>query len=147
MLFSYSFLPALRIFVNTPTLLVAAVSALALFEGVKYASFLALAFSVLETLIKGTNTLIFPLFYTAFAIVCVWLFESFFVKNFFAWLCYTAGGLVLHATLTLFKPVANWGITAADIFVQNTLPAFAMSIAFSLPLYPRFKWVKRKTDK
>lgn len=147
MLFSYSFLPALGIFVNTPTLLVAAVSSLALFEGAKYASFFALIFSVLETLICGTNTLIFPLFYTVFAIVCTWLFESFFVKNYFAWLCYTLGGLLIHALISLFAPVSNWGIVATDIVLQTTLGSFALSAVLSLPLYPLFKLAKKKTDK
>lgn len=147
LLFSYSFLPALRIFVNTPNLLVAAVSSLALFEGVRYASFFALIFSVFETLILGTNTLIFPLFYTAFAIACTWLFESFFVRNYFAWLCYTLGGLFVHACISLFAPVANWGIGGGAIILENTLPAFAMSAILSLPLYAIFKALKQKTDK
>ena len=146
-LFSFSFLPALGIFKNTPILLVGAVSCLALFEDVRYASFFALIFSVLETLILGTNTLIFPLFYTAFAILCTWLFESFFVKNFLAWCCYTLGGLVIHAVLSLFAPVGNWGITALDIMAEKTLPTLLMSAVLSLPLFWLFKKVKRKTDK
>lgn len=147
LLFSYSFLPALKLFVNTTNLLVAAVSSLALFEGVRYASFFALIFSVLETLINGTNTLIFPLFYLVFAIVCTWLFESFFVRNYFAWVCYTLGGLFVHACLSLFAPVANWGIGGGAIILENTLPSFVLSAILSLPLYAIFKSLKRKTDK
>ena len=147
LLFSYSFLPALGVFANTPTLLVAAVSSLALFEGPKYAGFFALIFSVLETLMLGTNTLIFPLFYTAFAIVCTWLFESFFVKNYFAWLCYTLGGLLIHSVISLFAPVSSWGVIATDILLETTLPTFAMSAVLSLPLYPLLKLAKKKTDK
>ncbi len=147
LLFSHSFLPSLGIFANKPTLLIAAVSSLALFEGVKYASFIGLVFSVLETLICGTNTLIFPLFYTVFAILCTWLFENFFVKNFFSWFCYTVGGIAAHAIISLFAPVSDWGIAATGILAEHTLPAFALSVAFSLPLYPVFKVIKRKTDK
>ncbi|MBE6678966.1 MAG: hypothetical protein E7598_00420 [Ruminococcaceae bacterium] len=147
LLFSYSFLPAIRIFANTPTLLVAVVSSLAFFEGAKYASFFALIFSVIETVVIGTNTLIFPLFYTVFAIVCTWLFESFFVRNYFAWLCYTLGGLLIHAILSLFAPVSNWEIGAGAIVLENTLPSFAMSAVLSLLIYPIFKSLKVKTDK
>ena len=147
MLFSYSFFPTLLDFAGTPNLLVAIVSALALFEGPKYASFFALIFSVLETLINGTNTLIYPVFYTVFAILCTWLFESFFVKNYFAWLCYTLGGLFVYAVISLFAPVANWGIAAGDILTQSTLPSFFISALFSLFIYPMFKTLKRKTDK
>lgn len=147
LLFSYSFLPALGVFKNVPVLLIGAVSALALFEDVRYASFFALIFSVVETLIVGTNTLIFPIFYTAFAITCTWLFESFFVKNFLAWGCYTLGGLIIHAVLSMFAPVGNWKITAADILAEKTLPTLFLSIVFSLLLFPLFKALKRKTDK
>ncbi|MBQ6893841.1 MAG: hypothetical protein IJN48_06495 [Clostridia bacterium] len=147
LLFSYSFLPSLGLLKNTPILLIAAVSSLALFEDVRYASFFALIFSVIETLINGTNTLIFPLFYTAFAIACTWLFESFFVKNFLAWSCYTAGGLAIHSVLSLFAPVGNWGITAPAIVLDQTLPTFVLSAVFSLPLFWLFRFVKKKTDK
>lgn len=147
LLFSYSFLPSLGLFKNTPTLLVAAVSSLALYEDVRYASFFALFFSVAETVILGTNTLIFPLFYTVFACLCVWLFESVFSKNFLSWLCYTVGGLAAHALLSLFAPVGNWGITAADIIWEKTLPALAMSVILSLPMFWMFRFVKKKTDK
>ena len=147
LLFSYSFLPVLRISKCTPTLLVAVVSSLAYFEGAKYASFFALIFSVIETVMLGTNTLIFPLFYTVFAIVCTWLFESFFVRNYLAWLCYTLGGLIIHAILSLFAPVANWGIGAGAIILENVFPSFVMSALLSLLIYPAFKSLKIKTDK
>ena len=147
LLFSYSFVPSLGILNNTPILLVAAVSALVLFEDVRYASFFALIFSVIETLINGTNTLIYPLFYTAFAITCTWLFESFFAKNFLAWICYSAGGLLIYSLISLFDPVGNWGIAAPAIIIDKTLPTLAMSAVLSLPLYWLFKWLKRKTDK
>lgn len=147
LLFSYSFLPSLGIFKNTPVLLVAVVSSLALYEDVRYASFFALIFSVVETLILGTNTLIFPLFYTAFAIVCTWLFESVFAKNFLAWACYTALGLLTHSVLSLFAPVGNWNIAATGIILEKTLPALALSAVLSLPLFWLFRFVKRKTEK
>lgn len=147
LLFSYSFLPVLRITDHSPCLLVAAVSSLALFENIKYTSFFALIFSVIETLMLGTNTLLFPLFYTAFAILCTWLFENFFVKNFFAWLCYTAGGILIHTVLSLFGPVANWDITAADILLSHAIPEFFLSAILSLPIFPLFEKLKKKTDK
>lgn len=147
LLFSYSFLPSLGLFKNTPILLVGAVSSLAFYEDVRYASFFALIFSVVETLILGTNTLIFPLFYTAFAIVCSWLFESFFTKNFISWFFYTASGLVVYSVLSLFAPVGNWNITATGILLEKTLPTLAVSMILSLPMFWFFKAVKRKTDK
>lgn len=147
LLFSHSFFPALQAANNVPCLLVAAISMLAMTEGIKYASFFAAIFGITEALMLGTNTLIIPLFYTAFAIVCVWLFESFFVKNFFAWLCYTLGGLLIYFVISLFAPVINWNITAADILKNTTVPAFLISVVFSLPLYPIFNFIKKKTDK
>lgn len=147
LLFSHSFFPALQIANNVPCLLVAAISLLAMTEGAKYACLFAAVFGIVETLMLGTNMLVIPLFYTAFALICVWLFESFFVKNFLAWLCYSLGGLVIYFFISLFAPVTNWGITAADILMSTTIPAFLMSVVFSLPLYPIFKFVKNKTDK
>lgn len=146
LLFSNSFFPALGLSRNVPYLLVAAISLLARFEGVHYASFFAVIFGVTEAFILGGHTLILPIFYTAYALVCVWLFENFFVKNFFAWLCYTVGGLLFYAAISLFGPVTDWGITAADLFLYTTLPSFVLSIAFSLPLYPVFAKIKKKTD-
>ncbi|MBQ4150865.1 MAG: hypothetical protein IJC81_03580 [Clostridia bacterium] len=147
MLFSYSFIPALKIFPALPNLLVGAISMLALCEGVRYASFFALIFSVIETLMQDSNTLLFPLFYLAFAIVCTALFENVFVKNFFAWLCYTVAGLILHNLMQLISYSESWGISLSAVFTQTAVPAFVVSAVFSLPLYPIFKFIKKKTDK
>ena len=147
LLFSYSFVPAMRITSVTPVLLVAAVSCLAYFEDVRYASFFALVFSVIETLINGSNTLIYPLFYTSFAIACTWMFERFFARNFLAWLGYSALGLLIYSTLSLFGDVGAWNIAAPSIIFYNTLPQFLISAILSPLLFPIFKWLKRKTDK
>ena len=147
LLFSCSFFPALRITDSIPHLLCAAVSLLAYFEDIKFASFFAAIFGITESIMLGTNTLTVPLFYTVYAFVCVWLFESFFVKNYLAWLCYMLGGLVVYSVLSLFGPVANWNITAADILLDTTVPTFILSAVLSLPLYPIFKFIKKKTDK
>ena len=147
LLFSYSFVPALRICNNTPVLLVAAVCSLAYFEDVRYASFFALVFSVLETQINGTNMLVYPLFYTAFAIACAWLFERFLARNFLTWLGYCTGGLLIYSVLTLFFEVGAWGIAAPSIILYKTLPQFLLSAVLSLPLFALFAKLKRKTDK
>ena len=146
LLFSASFFPALRLMRGTPALLIAAVSLLALFEGIRYASFFALLFGVTEAFMLGQNTLIFPLFYVAFAFGCTWLFENFFVKNFFAWLGYTLCGIVIYFGLSLFSPVSDWGVPAADLLWDSTLPSLVLSVALSLPLYPIFARIKKKTD-
>ncbi len=147
LLFSHSFFPALQISRNIPYLLIAAISMLAMLEGIKYASFFAAIFGITEAVMLGGSTLLLPLFYTAFAFASVWLFESFFTKNFFTWLCYTVGGLIIHAIISMFSPVANWDITAADLLLYTALPTLCMSLVFSLPLYPIFKFAKKATDK
>lgn len=147
MLFSYSFLPATRFTDHLPNLLIAVISSLALFEGVVYSCFFALFFSVLETLILGTNTLLFPLFYVVFAMLCTWLFENVFVKNFFSWFCYTMGGLAIHGLISLFAPVSNWGISLSDVFFYTTVGTFTVSACLSILIYPLFKLLKRKTDR
>ena len=146
LLFSTAFFPALHLTQGAPCLLVAAVSALALFEGVRYASFFALIFGVTEAFMLGHSTLLFPLFYVAFALCCAWLFENFFLKNFFSWFGYTLGGIVIYQGLALFAPVSDWNITAADLFFYTALPSLVLSVAFSLPLYPIFAKIKKKTD-
>lgn len=146
LLFSTSFFPALGLTQGAPCLLVAAVSALALFEGVRYASFFGLIFGVTEAFMLGHNTLLFPLFYVAFALCCAWLFENFFLKNFFSWFGYTLVGIAIYLGLTLFAPVSDWNITAADLLFYTTLPSLILSVVFSLPLYPIFAGIKKKTD-
>lgn len=146
LLFSTSFFPALGLTQGAPYLLVAAVSSLALFEGVLYASFFALLFGVTEAFMLGHNTLIFPLFYVGFAFCCAWLFENFFLKNFVSWFGYTLCGIAIYLGLSLFAPVSDWGITAADLFFYTTLPSFVLSAVFSLPLYPIFAKLKKKTE-
>lgn len=146
LLFSTSFFPALGLTQGAPCLLVAAVSALALFEGVRYASFFGLIFGVTEAFMLGHSTLLFPLFYVAFALCCAWMFENFFLKNFVSWFGYTLGGIVIYQGLTLFAPVSDWNITAADLFFYTTLPSLILSVAFSLPLHPIFAKIKKKTD-
>ena len=146
LLFSTSFFPALRLTQGAPCLLVAAVSSLALFEGVRYASFFALLFGVTEAFMLGHNTLIFPLFYVGFALCCAWLFENFFLKNFVSWFGYTLCGIVIYLGLSLFAPVSDWGITAADLFFDTTLPSLILSVALSLPLYPIFAKLKKKPE-
>ncbi len=146
LLFSVSFFPALGIVHGTPHLLIAAVSSLALFEGVRYASFFALFFGVTEACMLGQSMLVFPLFYVVFALCCAWLFENFFLKNFVSWLGYTLCGILLYLGLSLFAPVSNWNITAADLLWDSTLPSLLLSAALSLPLYPLFAKLKKKTD-
>lgn len=146
LLFSASFFPALGLTQGAPYLLIAAVSSLALFEGVRYASFFALIFGVTEAFMLGQNTLIYPLFYVGFAFACAWLFENFFLKNFVSWLGYTFCGIVIYLGLSLFAPVSDWNITAADLFFYTTLPSLILSVVLSLPLYPIFAKLKKKTE-
>ena len=146
LLFSTSFFPALRLTRGAPVLLVAAISLLARFEGVYYASFFAVIFGAIEACMLGKNTLVYPLFYLVFAFVCVWLFENFFARNFFAWFGYTLCGIVIYLLLSLFAPVSDWGVTAGDLLFYTTLPSLILSALFSLPLYPVFAKVKKKTE-
>ncbi|MBQ5390596.1 MAG: hypothetical protein IIU58_06795 [Clostridia bacterium] len=145
LLFSSSFFPALRLTHGVPVLLVAAISLLARFEGIRYASFFAVIFGAAEAFMLGKNTLVYPLFYLGFAFGCMWLFENFFVTNFFAWYGYTLCGIAVYLGLSLFAPVSDWGVTAAELLFYTTLPSFVLSAALSLPLYPVFAKVKRKT--
>ena len=132
MLFSYSFIPALKVSAILPNFLVAVISILALCEGVRYASFFALFFSVLETLMLNSNPFFFPLFYVVFAIVCTALFENVFVKNFFAWLCYTVVGLAIHQFIQLLAYSSNWDVSLAKAFTQTAVPAFVISAVVSM---------------
>lgn len=146
LLFSVSFFPALGLSRGAPFLLVAAISLLARFEGIFYASFFAVIFGALESFMLGRNTLVYPLFYLAFAFGCVWLFDNFFGKNYFAWYGYTLCGIAVYLALSLFAPVSDWGVTAADLLFYTTLPSFFLSAVLSLPLYPIFAKFKKKTE-
>ena len=147
LLFSHSFFPALRITQNKPFLLIGAISMLAYLDGIKYASFFAVIFGVIETMMTGSNILLVPLFYTVYAFLSVWLYENFFIRNFLAWLCYTAGGLAVFLILSLFDPVTNWDIAASELLIYTTVPTFLLSAIFSLPVFPLFLFLKKKTDK
>lgn len=144
--FSASFFPALGISVGTPHLAVAIVSALAMTEGITYASFAAVALGAAEAFIYGENPLAYVLFYTAFAFLCMLLFGSFFTKSFFSWGLYTLGGILLHAALGLFRPVSDWNISAAEMFPYGTLQSILWSVLFSLAIYPAVSLIKRKTE-
>lgn len=144
--FSASFFPALGISENAPRLTVAIIAALALFEGVQFASFFAVIFGCIEALVYGESTLLYVLFYVIFAILCVKLYESFFSRNFLAWALYTLGGIILHQIIELFSPVTDWGITAADVFLETTLPCVLLSVLFSLPVYPLVAKIAKKTN-
>lgn len=146
LLFSSAFYPALHITVNAPRLTVAMLAALALFEGVRYAAHFAVIFGAAEAFVYGENPLLVALFYTAFALIVEWMLENVFLRNFLAWLLYTVSGIFCRAVFSLFAPVTEWGITAADILLSETLPTFLLSVIFSLPLYPLFAWVKKKTE-
>ena len=58
----------------------------------------------------------------------------------------TLCGIVIYLGLSLFAPVSDWGITAADLFFDTTLPSLILSVALSLPLYPIFAKLKKKTE-
>ena len=146
LLFSTSFFPALRMMRGTPVLLVAAISLIARFEDVRYASFFAVIFGAIESYMLWKNALVYPLFYLLFAFACVWLFENFFVKNFFSWFGYTLCGIAIYLTLSLFGPVSDWGVTATELLFYTTLPSFLLSAGLSLPLYPIFATIKKKTE-
>lgn len=146
LLFSSSFYPALGLTVNAPRLTVAMLACLALFEGVRYAAYFAVIFGAAEAFVYGENPLTDALFYAAFAFLVVWLFENVFGRNFPAWLLYTVGGILCRAVFSLFAPVTAWGITAADVLTDATLPTFFLSVVFSVPLYPIYAWLKKKTE-
>ncbi len=144
--FSASFFPALNISRGTPFLLVAVVSALAMKEGIKYASLFAAVFGALEGFVFGKNALVTILFYTSFAFLCIVLYSSFFTKGFFAWGLYTLGGILLHSTLSLFAPVASWEVSAIELLRDGALDSLLLSIAFSVPIYPLIAKIKAKTE-
>ena len=146
LLFSTSFLPALRLTRVSPNLLIAAISLLAYFEGVGYASIFAVCFGALQAGVSGFGSAILPVFYTLFALACAWLYERFFAKNFFAWLCYTGVGLLLYGLIGLFRSVSAWELPIGVDFLTDALYAFGLSLLLSLPLYKLFGLLCRKTD-
>lgn len=146
LLFSSSFYPALGITEMAPQLTVAMLACLALFEGVRYAAYFAVIFGAAEAFVYGESPLLNALFYVAFALTVVWLFENVFGRNFAAWLLYAVGGILCRAVFSMFAPVTAWGITAADVLLDETLPTFLLSVVFSLPLYPIYAWLKKKTE-
>ena len=144
--FSTSFFPALKIANATPYLSIAVISALAMFEGIKFASFFAVFLGGAEAFVRGENSLAYILFYTAFAFLCITLFNSFFTKNFFSWLLYTASGILLHAVIGLFGPVSNWEVNALDLLKAGALDSIFLSVIFSLPIFPTVAKIKKKTE-
>ena len=146
LVFSAAFFPSLGIAKAVPYLTVAVISALAMFEGVKFASFTAVILGGIEAFVYGKNSLVYILFYTAFAFLCITLFSSFFTKNFFSWLLYTFGGIILHAALGLFGPVSDWGVTALDLLQTGALDSIFLSLIFSLPIFPIVAKIKKKTE-
>ena len=146
LVFSSSFYPALHLSVNLPRLTVAFLLCLALFEGIRYTSYFAVIFGTAEAFVFGGNPLLTALFYLGIAFFGVWLFENIFTRGFLAWLLYMLGGNLLFGIFLLFAPVTDWGITAADILREHTLPTYFLSALFSLPLYPTVARIKRKTE-
>lgn len=145
-LFAVSFLPATRLTPVTPNLLVAVISLLAYYEGAGYAGVFGVIFGALLSGITGHGDLLPPLFYGALALLCTRLYESFFVRNFFAWLCYTAAGLVIDGLYGLFRAVAAWDMPLNAALAGDALGTFFLSLALSLPLYRFFGFLHRKTD-
>lgn len=146
LLFSESFLPALRLTRVTPNLLIAAVSLLAYFEGPTYASMFAVCFGALHAGVCGYGGATLPFFYTLFALACAWLYECFFAKNFFAWLCYTMGGLLLYGLIGQFYAVSAWDLPLGAELITDALYEFCLSLVLSLPLYRLFGFLRRKTE-
>ena len=145
--FSSSFLPALSGRVGTPFLLVGAVAALARFEGVRYASMFGLLFGAVEAVLFGESLSIYPIFYTAFALLCVYVFENLFAGNFFSWLLCTLVGILLHLLLLLFPIVSAWTISAAEALADPVLPDLLASLLFSLPLYPILRGISGRMNR
>ena len=136
LLFCTSFLPATQWTTVTPNLLVAMISLLAYYEGAGYAGVFGVVFGALLP----------PLFYAAFALLCAWLYENFFVRNFFAWLCYTAAGLIIVGLYGLFYAVSAWDMALDTLLAGDALGTFLLSLVLSLPLYRFFGFLHRKTD-
>lgn len=146
LLFSTAFLPATRWAAVTPNLLVAMISLLAYYEGAGYAGVFGVLFGALAAGITGRGALLPPLFYGAFALLCARLYESFFVRNFFAWLSYTAAGLVVTGLYGLFYAVSAWDMPLDAALTGDALGTFLLSLMLSLPLYRFFGFLHRKTD-
>ena len=103
-------------------------------------------FGALLSGINGRGALLPPLFYAAFALLCAWLYENFFVRNFFAWLCYTAAGLITVGLYGLFYAVSAWDMALDTLLAGDALGTFLLSLVLSLPLYRFFGFLHRKTD-
>lgn len=146
LLFCTSFLPATQWTTVTPNLLVAMISLLAYYEGAGYAGVYGVIFGALLSGINGRGALLPPLFYAAFALLCAWLYENFFVRNFFAWLCYTAAGLITVGLYGLFYAVSAWDMALDTLLAGDALGTFLLSLVLSLPLYLFFGFLHRKTD-
>lgn len=146
LLFSESFLPALWPGFAAPWLLPGALAALALFEDVRYSGLFAVLFGVLEECMGRGGRTVFPLLYVLFALLCSYLFEHVFVRNFFAWLCYTSAGLLLCALAELFYLTAHWDMPVYAL-LREVLPTLLASLIFSIPLYLIFSWIKKKTTR
>lgn len=144
--FSASLFPALHLSVGTPQLSVAIIASLAMLEGIKYASFFAVALGTIESFILGENPLVYIIFYVGFAFLCTLLFGSFFTRSYFALSLYTFGGILLRAALGLFRPVTEWDVSAADIFVDGTAQSILLSLIFSLFIFQAVSKIKRKTE-
>ena len=144
--FEASLFPALGISVGTPFLTAAIISALAMKEGINYASIFGAVFGALEAFVFGGSALVYVVFYAAFAFLCARFFGSFFSGGFFPWALFTLCGILLHAALRLFGPVSNWETTAAKILTDGALQSIIWSAVFSLPIYPIVAWIKRKTE-
>lgn len=144
--FSASLFPSLGISIGTPFLTAAIVSALAMKEGINYASILGAVFGAFEAFVFNGSALVYVIFYAAFAFLCARFFGSFFSGGFFPWALFTLGGILLHAAIGLFAPVANWETSAVNILADGALQSIIWSAVFSLPIYWIVSKIKTKTE-
>ena len=144
--FSAAFFPALGGGFGTPFLSVAIVAALTVKEGVRYGSIFAVVLGALEAFVFGNSPLVFVIFYLGFAFLCTNLSGSVFSGGFLPWALFTLGGILLHAALNLFAPVANWGVSAIKLLTSGTLQSIILSAIFSLPIYWIVSKIKKKTE-
>ncbi|MBR5539279.1 MAG: hypothetical protein IKU61_05210 [Clostridia bacterium] len=144
--FSAAFFPALGGDSGTPFLSVAIVAALTVREGIRYGSVFAAVLGALEAFVFGNSPLVFMLFYLGFAFLCTSLSGSFFSGGFLPWALFTLGGILLHAALGLFAPVANWQVSAFKLLSSGALQSILLSALFSLPIYWIVSKIKKKTE-
>ncbi len=144
-----TFFARFRLFGASPDIIIAAVAAVALFEGAQAGAVYGAIAGYAVDALGGTGVMLLPLPYMLLGYICGAVATDYYKRSWFLFLIFDACALVVRAVTTLFYIMFTWhgfdlSVILGDVIVPELLATAAASPIPALLLLPVFLIFRKK---